>query len=78
MDGRSTDNIVTCTADGNILEVGDPLEGTANYGGYPYKLDGCTYNLQSLVFISYFGAPAGDSANKWYAFQNDIGVCPGQ
>jgi hypothetical protein len=78
IDDPFTDNMVNCPADGNFLEVGDPLEGTANYGGYPYKLNGFTYNLQSLVFISYFGAPASDSANKWYAFQNDIGVCPGQ
>ena len=77
-DDPFTDNIVKCPQDGNILEVGDPLEGTANYGGYPYKLNGFTYNLQSLVFMTYFGAPASTSANKWFAFQNDIGVCPGQ
>ena len=78
MDDPFTDNRVNCPQDGNILEVGDPLEGTANFGGYPYKLNGFTYNLQSLVFMTYFGAPATTSANKWFAFQNDIGVCPGQ
>jgi hypothetical protein len=78
VDDPFTDNVVNCPADNNILEVGDPIEGFSNFGAYPYKLNGFTYNLQSLTFISYFGAPAKDSANKWYAFQNDIGVCPGQ
>jgi hypothetical protein len=71
-------NTVGCQ-DNSQLEVGDPLEGERNYGGYPYKLNGFTYNLQSLVFIGYFGAPTKDSANKWLSFQNDeTHVCPGQ
>src|SRR5271157_2849353 len=53
-----------------ILEVGDPLEGTNNYGGYPYPLHGFTYNLQDMVWIGYFGAPLSTSANSWYSFQN--------
>ena len=78
MDDPFVDNHVGCN-DNSILEVGDPLEGGPNYGGYPYKLNGFTYNLQSLVFIGYFGAPPSDSANKWLAFQNDeTHVCPGQ
>jgi hypothetical protein len=78
VDDPFVDNVVNCPNDNNVLEVGDPLEGAANFGGFPYKLNGFTYNLQSLVFVSYFGAPRSDSANKWFAFQNDIGVCPGQ
>jgi hypothetical protein len=78
LDDPFTDNSVNCPQDGNILEVGDPLEGQSNYGAFKYKLNGFTYNLQSLVFMTYFGAPATTSANKWFAFQNDIGVCPGQ
>jgi hypothetical protein len=78
MDDPFVDNAVGCQ-DNSILEVGDPLEGGPNYGAYPYKLNGFTYNLQSLVFIGYFGAPRSDSANKWLAFQNDEShVCPGQ
>lgn len=78
MDDPFTDNNVGCQ-DNSILEVGDPLEGENNFGGYPYKLNGFTYNLQSLVFIGYFGAPRTDSANKWLSFQNDEkNVCPGQ
>ena len=53
-----------------ILENGDPLEGTANYGGYPYVLHGFTYNLQDLVFLRYFDAPANTSVNSWWSFQN--------
>jgi len=78
MDDPFVDNNVNCQ-DNSILEVGDPLERMSNYGAFPYKLKGFTYNLQSLVYIGYFGAPRTDSANKWLAFQNDeSNVCPGQ
>jgi hypothetical protein len=78
MDDPFVDNHVDCR-DNSILEVGDPLEGTANYGGYPYTLNGFTYNLQSLVFLGYFGAPPSTSVHSWLAFQNDEAhVCPGQ
>lgn len=53
-----------------ILEVGDPLETTANYGDFPYSLHGFTYHLQDEVFIGYFGAPLSTSVNSWYSFQN--------
>ncbi len=53
-----------------ILEVGDPLENTANFGDYPYPLHGFTYHLQDLTFIGYFGAPLSTSVNSWYTFQN--------
>jgi hypothetical protein len=78
MDDPFVDNHVNCT-DNNILEVGDPLEGNANYGGFPYTLGGFTYNLQSLVFLPYFGAPKTTSVHSWYSFQNDeTHFCPGQ
>jgi hypothetical protein len=78
MDDPFVDNNVHCN-DNGILEVGDPLEGNANYGNYPYTLGGFTYNLQSLVFIGYFGAPKLTSVHSWLAFQNDESkVCPGQ
>jgi len=61
------------------MENGDPIENNANYGGFPYTLNGFTYNLQSLVFIDYFGAPTTGPVNGWYSFQNDLtGTCPGQ
>jgi len=72
------DNHVNCQ-DNSILEVGDPLERNKNYGGFPYVVNGSTYNLQSLVWLRYFGAPATTSLHKWYSFQNDMShVCPGQ
>jgi hypothetical protein len=78
LDDPFVDNRVNCR-DNSILEVGDPLEGESNYGGFPYTLNGFTYNLQSLVFLGYFGAPASTSVHSWLSFQNDEShVCPGQ
>jgi len=77
-DDPFTDNSVNC-ADNNLMEVGDPLENNPNYGAFPYTHRGFTYNLQSLVFIGYFGADPATSVNSWLSFQNDEqNVCPGQ
>jgi len=67
-------NNVAC----GILEVGDPEEGFANYGGFPYTLGGFTYNLQDLVFLEYFGAPTTTSVHGWMTFHDNpfgLGVC---
>jgi hypothetical protein len=78
MDDPFVGNSVNCY-DNNLMEVGDPLERHPNYGAYPYELNGFTYNLQSLVFIDYFGAPRSRRVNSWFSFQNDeTTVCPGQ
>jgi len=79
MDDPFVDNGVNCQ-DNGIMEVGDPLEGGPNHGDYPYLIDGAfTYNLQSLVFIGYFGGNPGTSLHHWLAFQDDMNhVCPGQ
>jgi hypothetical protein len=59
-----------------ILEVGDPLEGTANYGSHHYVLHGFTYNLQDLVMLPYFGAPLSTSVNSWLSFQDyPLSIC---
>jgi hypothetical protein len=59
-----------------ILEVGDPLEGNANYGAYAYSLHGFTYDLQDLVTLPYFGAPTSTSVNGWFTFQGEhLTVC---
>lgn len=59
-----------------ILEVGDPLENNPNYGAYPYTLNGFTYDLQDLVTLPYFGAPASTSVNNWFTFQGEtLSVC---
>ena len=61
------------------MENGDPNENESNFGGFPYVLNGFTYNLQTLVFIGYFGKMPPPSVHKWLSFQNDITtVCPGQ
>lgn len=77
-DDPFVDNHVNCL-DNGMMEVGDPLVNMPSYGTFPYSLNGFTYNLQSLVFIGYFGGPRRESVNKWRAFQNDEGnYCPGQ
>jgi len=63
------DPFVNTPGCGGLLEVGDPLEGEANYGGYPYTLNGFTYNLQDLVFLKYFGQSPATSVNSWETFQ---------
>ena len=59
-----------------ILEVGDPLEGDVNYGGFPYTVNGFTYNLQDMVFLPYFDAPKSTSVNGWLSFQNNTTISP--
>jgi hypothetical protein len=79
--GEWADDPLTVNYNGNntpcgILEVGDPLEGNANYGGYPYSLHGFTYNLQDLVTLPYFGAPPSTTVNNWFTFQGEsLSVC---
>lgn len=79
--GEWADDPLTVNYNGNntpcgILEVGDPLEGNSNYGGYHYVLNGFTYNLQDLVTLPYFGAPTNTSVNDWFTFQGEsLGVC---
>ncbi|MBV9571610.1 MAG: hypothetical protein JO056_10265 [Alphaproteobacteria bacterium] len=78
MDDPFVDNNVNCT-DNTLMENGDPLENNANYGDFAYNVGSRTYNLQSLVFIGYFGAPPSTSVNNWLSFQNEQStVCPGQ
>ena len=78
MDDPFVDNNVNCT-DNSLMENGDPLENNANYGTFPYTVNGFTYKLQSLVFLGYFGAPRSTSLHNWLSFQNDEqSVCPGQ
>jgi hypothetical protein len=60
-------NTVQC----GILENGDPEEGFANFGAFPYTLGGFTYNLQDLVNLEYFGAPNTTSVNKQMTFHGN-------
>ncbi len=90
MDNPFADNLVNCSNDNTngYLEVGDPLEGDTNSGAYAYRVNGYSYNLQSLAFMPYWGAPTNTSVNEWYTFQGSptqnpashdsrTGVCPG-
>ncbi|HKH98675.1 MAG TPA: hypothetical protein VJ999_06160 [Candidatus Sulfotelmatobacter sp.] len=63
----NTGNPVQC----GVLEVGDPEEGDANFGGFKYTLGGFTYNLQDLVYLPYFGAPTSTSNNGSLTFQGN-------
>jgi hypothetical protein len=74
--GEWADDPLVVNVNGNpvqcgILEVGDPEEGFSNYGGFPYTLNGFTYNLQDLTFLPYFGAPTGTSVNHSLTFQGN-------
>jgi hypothetical protein len=60
-------NIVQC----GILEVGDPEEGFANFGAFPFSLGGFTYNLQDLTYLEYFGAPTTTSVGGIMTFQSN-------
>ncbi len=70
--GNNTNVPAKCGLTGNrILEVGDPEEGFANFGAFPYTLGGFTYNLQDLTYLPYFGAPTSTSANGALTFQDN-------
>jgi len=79
--GEWVDDPLVVNINGNntpcgILEVGDPLENNSNYGGFPYTLNGFTYNLQDLVTLPYFGAPPSTSVNGEFTFQGEgLTVC---
>lgn len=70
------DPFINNSACGGLLEVGDPLEDGPNFGGFPYTLNGFTYNLQDLVFLQYFGQSPSTSVNGWWSFQNaNLSIC---
>ncbi|MGH9497626.1 MAG: hypothetical protein ACRD3L_00640 [Terriglobales bacterium] len=71
------DPFTTNTSPCGIMENGDPLESEANFGDFPYTIQGFTFHPQDLVFLDYFGAPV-IQVNGWHTFQNETnanGVC---
>jgi hypothetical protein len=71
---NTSGNPVAC----GILETGDPEEVFANYGDFPYTLNGFTYNLQDLTYLEYFGAPKTTSVGGEMTFHNNpfhLSVC---
>jgi len=81
--GEWMDDPLVVNTNGNpvacgILEVGDPEEGFANFGDFPYTQGGFTYHIQDLVFLEYFGAPNTTSVHGWETFHNNpfgLGIC---
>jgi hypothetical protein len=73
LDDPFTNNNSPC----GIYEVGDPLEGDANYGDFPYTSGGMTYHLQDLAQPPYFGAPTTTSLGGRFSFQGNtsLSVC---
>ena len=67
VDDPFVNNGVACGA----LENGDPEEGFANYGAFPYTVNGFQYDLQDLVFLNYFGAPASGRVKGWMTFHDN-------
>jgi len=59
------DPLITSNSPCGLLEVGDPLEGKANYGDFDVTFGGVTWHPQNLVWMEYFGDPANFSANNW-------------
>ena len=75
MDDPFVDNTVECADNaGGFLENGDQieLETTPAFGGFPYTVNGYTYNLQSLTFMPYWGASPSTSVNSWFSFQGPV------
>jgi len=79
--GEWADDPLVVNINGNntpcgALENGDPLENNPNFGGFPYTVNGFTYNLQDLVTLPYFGAPPSTSVNGEFTFQGEsLTVC---
>jgi len=80
--GEWADDPLVVNINGNntpcgILEVGDPLENNANFGDFTFKgANGFSYNLQDLVTLPYFGAPASTSVNGEFTFHGEsLTVC---
>jgi hypothetical protein len=59
------DPLITSNSPCGLLEVGDPLEGLANYGTFTVSFGGVTWHPQALAWMEYFGEPANFSGNNW-------------
>jgi len=79
--GEWADDPLVVNINGNntpcgALENADPLENNPNFGAFGYTVNGFTYNLQDLVTLPYFGAPASTSVNGEFTFQGEaLTVC---
>ncbi|HLY05276.1 MAG TPA: hypothetical protein VKR31_05960 [Rhizomicrobium sp.] len=70
------DPLITSNSPCGLLEVGDPLEGKANFGTFPVTFGGVTWHPQALAMMEYFGDPANFSMNNWLDNQHiETSVC---
>ena len=58
-----------------ILEVGDPLENTANYGAYPYTLGGFTYQPAGSGVHAVFWGATDDVAGQPLHISGNVIQC---
>jgi len=66
------DPLITSRSPCGLLEVGDPIEGLANYGDISVVFNGITWHPQALTFMEYFGEPANFSGNNWLDNNHDL------
>jgi len=81
MDDPFVNNLVNCSDPilNGFLENGDPLESFPNFGGFPYRAGGFTYNLQDLVYLPFFGASRATSVSRLLSFNKlEKNLCSGQ
>ena len=70
------DPLITSNSPCGLLEVGDPLEGKANYGDFTVTYNNISWHPQAMVWMEYFGDPANFSANNWLDNQHiETSVC---
>ncbi|HEX3430132.1 MAG TPA: hypothetical protein VHT03_04530 [Rhizomicrobium sp.] len=70
------DPLITSNSPCGLLEVGDPLEGKANYGDFSVTYNSVTWHPQALAMMEYFGEPANFSVNNWLDNQHiETSVC---
>lgn len=70
------DPLITSNSPCGLLEVGDPLEGKANYGDFTVNFGGVAWHPQAEAWMEYFGDPANFSANNWLDNQHiETSVC---
>ena len=59
-----------------IYEVGDPIERNANYGDFPFVLNGVTYHLQDEALLPYFGGMTGVTLGNMSTLESgQLAVC---
>jgi hypothetical protein len=66
------DPLITSNSPCGLLEVGDPIEGLANYGDITVNYNGINWHPQAMAWMEYFGEPANFSGNNWLDNNHDL------